>query len=396
MPRVVVISFASVNTPHRKPYDLLSKEPGWEVHLIAPSSMAVGKHGHKPCEPAPAGAGYTLHQLPVSFVSSGRLLWFRGLSRLLWKLRPDAIFAEYDPGSLPVIHAFAASRPWGARVVSFSVENIFRDRFRDAAAYAMSMKPSEAAREALAGVLGVAGTIATSGLACISEQGAALYRDEWRWSRPLAVVPIGTDIDLFKPLDVAGLRRSLGLQASFVIGYFGRLMPEKGVMLLVEALAQSPGRFRLLLDVFRNFLPGSYAALVMNRATDLGVKDRIVCIDVPHVEVPTYMNCCDVVVLPSVTTERWKEQFGRVLPEAMACGVPVIGSDSGNIPAMIGEAGVVVPEASSVAIARAVEALADDPARRDRLRFAGRRRVEQHFSVAVQVQKMKALLADRP
>ncbi len=186
-------------------------------------------------------------------------------------------------------------------------------------------------------------------------------------------------------------RIALGLAGRFVIGYFGRLVPEKGVLLLVEALARLPPSHVLLLDMFANFVPGSFAAEVMARADALGVRSRIVTIDVPHQEVPEYMNCCNVVVLPSRSTDRWKEQFGRVLPEAMACGVPVVGSDSGNIPDMIGDAGLIVPEGNVEAIAAAVQAIAGDEELRSRLRAAGRARVLELLSVAVQVRLLKEL-----
>ena len=108
------------------------------------------------------------------------------------------------------------------------------------------------------------------------------------------------------------------------------------------------------------------------------------------------MNCCDALVLPSLSTPRWKEQFGRVLPEAMACGVPVVGSSSGNIPAMIGDAGIIVPEGDSRAIAAALRSLADDPDLYARLRAAGRKRVEEQLSIDVQVKKLKELFLGAP
>jgi glycosyltransferase involved in cell wall biosynthesis len=78
---------------------------------------------------------------------------------------------------------------------------------------------------------------------------------------------------------------------------------------------------------------------------------------------------------PSLTTPRWKEQFGRMLVEAMACGVPVIGSDSGEIPNVIGDAGLVVPEGDSVALRTAIARLRDDATERQRLAERGRARV---------------------
>lgn len=387
--KVVVVSHASVNEPHRAPYDRLGRVPGVEVHLVAPSHIGLGSAGRKKCDPAPADAAYALHALPPWFQRSGRFTWYRGLSAVLRRVRPDVVFLEQDPGSLAVIgSALAAPR---ARCVAFSVENILRDRWLDARRALWELKPRELARDLSVATLCSLGAVAADGVAAISNEGHLLFRQGLGWSKPLHTVPLGTDVDRFAKRDVSTRRAELGVSDSFVVGYFGRLVPEKGVHLLVEALALLPRDVRLLLDMFTNFEPGSYAESLMERAKVLGVRERIVTFDVPHAAVADYMNLCDVVVLPSLTTERWKEQFGRVLPEAMACEVAVIGSRSGNIPDMIGQAGVVVEEDSPPAIAAAVLELRADPERRRRLGAAGRRRVIERFSIDAQVTQMLSL-----
>src|SRR5260221_14335510 len=72
----------------------------------------------------------------------------------------------------------------------------------------------------------------------------------------------------------------------------------------------------------------------------------------------------DALVLRSLTTPVWKEQFGRVLTEAMACGVPVVGSSSGAIPEVIGEAGLIFPEGDAAALAGCLAKLQQPPALR--------------------------------
>ncbi len=71
-----------------------------------------------------------------------------------------------------------------------------------------------------------------------------------------------------------------------------------------------------------------------------------------------------------------------MLIEAMACRVPVIGSDSGEIPHVIGDAGVLVPEGDETALGVALAALAGDPGRRNLLARQGRARVLAHFTQA--------------
>jgi glycosyltransferase involved in cell wall biosynthesis len=100
----------------------------------------------------------------------------------------------------------------------------------------------------------------------------------------------------------------------------------------------------------------------------------------PSTAMPRIMRGLDVLVGPSLTTARWKEQFGRMLVEAMACGVAVIGSDSGEIPNVIGEAGLVVSEGDAGALRAALSRLRDDPGERRRLGALGRARVLELFT----------------
>jgi glycosyltransferase involved in cell wall biosynthesis len=384
--KVLVVSHASINEPHRAPYDRLARRSGAEVHIAAPNALRVGRDGVKHCDPPSSSAAYVLHPLRPILESSGRFTWYSGLAGLARRLRPDVVFLEQDPGSVAVL-GVALAHPSGKRV-AFSVENILRDRWLDARRAVSNGDAYAALRDSSIALLCWAGARASDAVAAISEEGSRVFREGLGWTKPLAVVPLGTDTERFRPSDARALRMELGLDGAFVVGYFGRLVPEKGVHLLVDALEKLPGRVRLLLDMFTNFQPGSYAAELMSRADRLGVRDRIITFDVPHDRVAEYMNVCDTVVLPSLTTPRWKEQFGRVLPEAMACGVPVVGARSGNIPDMIGDAGLLVDEGSSDDIARAVLELDADPALRHVLGERGRARVIERFSVEAQVDRM--------
>jgi glycosyltransferase involved in cell wall biosynthesis len=95
---------------------------------------------------------------------------------------------------------------------------------------------------------------------------------------------------------------------------------------------------------------------------------------------PKYVNAMDILCAPSQTTPRWREQLGRMLLEAFASGVAVMGSDSGEIPYVIGDAGVVVGEADDAAWARALSELLQCPARRGELGARGRARAHEKFA----------------
>lgn len=387
--KLVILSSASVNEPHRTPYDHLAKNGRWEVHIVAPESISIGSGRRKPCDPRRPDAGYRLHLAPLIGESGGgRFSLFGRLARTLRTIRPDIVFAEQDPASVAVLQAKALAPR--AKCVAFTVENIQHHRWSDAFRALTERRPKAALRDAVVGSLTAVGEATVDGLACISNEGRRIFLDAG-WRKPLEVVPLGTDTTAFCPRDASDVRGRLGLHNRFVVGYFGRLVPEKGVHLLVETLPSLPDDAVLLLDMFANFAPGSYADSLLTRAAELGVRDRIVTVDAPHQDIPMYMAACDTLVLPSLTTPRWKEQFGRVLPEAMSCCVPVIGSGSGNIPDMIGDAGLIVEEGSTAALSRAILRLRADVALRKALGARGRQRVLDLFSVEAQVRTMERL-----
>jgi glycosyltransferase involved in cell wall biosynthesis len=116
-------------------------------------------------------------------------------------------------------------------------------------------------------------------------------------------------------------------------------------------------------------------------AAHLGLRERVAFNSlVPSTEMPDYFARLDGLVLPSRTRPNWKEQFGRVLIEAMACGVPVIGSTCGELPNVIGEAGLVFPEGDADALAARLRDLMNGPGLRETLAAKGRARVLEHYT----------------
>jgi glycosyltransferase involved in cell wall biosynthesis len=184
------------------------------------------------------------------------------------------------------------------------------------------------------------------------------------------VIPqFGVDAERFSPGPAAP-------GPPWVIGYVGRLVEQKGVMTLLEAAGRLACDWRLEL-----IGSGPLRSDLETRAAELGVTDRVVFRDqIPSAEIPTALRGLHALVLPSYTRSFWKEQFGRALVEAMACGIPVIGSDSGEIPRVIGDAGLVTPEGDANALATALSRLFSDADLRQRLARLGRERVLARFT----------------
>ena len=200
-------------------------------------------------------------------------------------------------------------------------------------------------------------------------------------SAPIAVSPLwGIDPQRWEraePEQVAEARRALSIGARhFVVGYAGRFVLQKGLLTLLEAVA------RLGVEVHALLVgAGPLEGELVRRAADLGLSDRLHIVStVPHSELPSYLSAMDALVLPSETTPSWKEQFGHVLIEAMACETPVVGSDSGEIPHVIGKAGLVFREGDASDLARGLQMLVDHPSLRSGLALKGRRRVLAEYT----------------
>ena len=178
--------------------------------------------------------------------------------------------------------------------------------------------------------------------------------------KPMRTIPLGVDLDVFRPDADAGrrVRGELGWREPGppVVGYLGRFVPEKGIELLTRVLDRLPAPSWRALFVGGGPLEGSLRAWA-SRHPD---RARVVT-GVPHDAVPAYLNAMDLLAAPSQTTPRWKEQLGRMLLEAMACGVPIVASDSGEIPYVVTHAAQIVPEADEAAWVAALGAMLENP-----------------------------------
>ncbi|AFY56710.1 glycosyltransferase [Rivularia sp. PCC 7116] len=199
-----------------------------------------------------------------------------------------------------------------------------------------------------------------------NQDGAEILRERG-YEGPIKVMPqLGVDETLFTPKPQPELASKLGIKADdFVVAFVGRFVPEKGIMTLLDALVKIKDKSWKFLLLGRGELKDE----ILQKAADKGIKDRIILVEsVPHNEVADYINLMSTLILPSETTYKfktltsvgWKEQFGHVIIEAMACKVPVIGSDSGEIPHVIGDAGLIFPEGNSEELANRLEQLIDN------------------------------------
>jgi glycosyltransferase involved in cell wall biosynthesis len=194
--------------------------------------------------------------------------------------------------------------------------------------------------------------------------------------KPYRCIGYGVDVDLFRPdLDRRqGVREQLGWDDSVpVIVFLGRLVPGKGLELLTSALDQVRSPWRCLFigaGPLQEFLEG-WARKYPSDVRIVGAR---------HGEVPGYLNAGDILCAPSQTTSTTYEQFGRMIIEGFASGLAVVGSDSGEVPRVIADAGIVVGESDEAGWVSAVERLLRDQALRSELSARGRVRAVKNFA----------------
>jgi glycosyltransferase involved in cell wall biosynthesis len=195
--------------------------------------------------------------------------------------------------------------------------------------------------------------------------------------KPARVLNPGVDTAAFYPDSIARrrLRESLGWNAEDpVVGFLGRLVEEKGIETIVHAFEQSTRPWNLLIVG-----GGALEARIDSLARQWRGRVQLVRA-VRHDEVPTYLSAMDLLCAPSRTRPHWQEQFGRMLIEAMACGVPVLASASGEIPYVVGDAGVLIDENDLEQWTETIDRLLEDGERRTDMARRGLERARTEFS----------------
>jgi glycosyltransferase involved in cell wall biosynthesis len=341
---LLIISHPAVLAVNQLPYAAL-RDHGWDPWLVVPARW---RHDHDADELRPE----VLPELEGR-VRGRRILWPGAVQRhvyasslrtMIEAVRPDVAFIEAEPTSL-------AAAQWGRALsragIPFGVqadENIERSYPWPARALRRRV---EARAAFVAARTPAAASLIAARAAGLAAPLIAHHVPDWR--------PAAGDRD--RP---------------FTVGFAGRLVREKGLDTLADAVAGMPdARLRL---VGNGPLLGELAARPEPIEIITGVR---------HADMPAIYAGLDVLVLPSRTTPSWSEQFGRVLVEALTCGVPVVGSSSGEIPWVVGSTGggLLFPEGDVAALRERLERLRADPQLRARLAETGRRAALERFSV---------------
>ena len=314
--------------------------------------------------------GYEMIESRIILNGNYHLHFYPKLRGIVRSTRPDVFHIDEEPYNLATFHAMRLAQSVQAKTVVFTWQNLYRrypPPFNWMEQYVLNRTDA-----LLVGNSEAAGVWRRKGYSGSVHLIPQFGVDPAIYYRHQRVKKRGK-ISVFKRKNVGPLSRP-----SLVIGYVGRLVEEKGLEILLHAVRQLTGPW--MLQILGD---GPDRRRLEQMAQWLGVAPRVTFDHkMPSSHLPNYFSGLDVLVLPSVSRTNWKEQFGRVLIEAMACDVITVGAQSGAIPEVIGDAGLTFAEGDVQALLTQLQLLLDDVALRETLRQRGRRRVTEHYTQA--------------
>ncbi|MCJ8277664.1 MAG: glycosyltransferase [Bdellovibrionales bacterium] len=341
----------------------LAKDTDYQVTVAAPR-LFKGSLRTIECEPEPEGSKIHLVKLDAYMTQKMHIFSYDHFQlKKLFSKNFDMVHAWEEPyifaGYQVASQAHKSKTPYAFRTAQSLVKKYIYPFSR------FEKKSFSWAKQWIAGGHLVFQTMVDKGLN--SDQGQ--------------VLTLAVDTSQFKPFDdlqKKKVRDQLKLQGP-VIGYLGRLSEEKGCDLFMEALQG-------LKDKPWNFLvmgSGPYKEKIERWAKEQDLQDRVQVRLFAHSEVPKVLPVCDLLICPSQTRPFWKEQFGRMVVEAFASGVPVMASNSGEIPRVVDKAGVILPEADALAWKKAMAEFLDQPESFQKYRELGLERVTRYSAASI-------------
>ena len=359
--RILTISKPYVSRPYRRKLQILAEDPRYAMGLICPEQW-----GNQRFEPAlPEDGKLWIRSLPTYFSSNNHLHLYKQLQRAVEEFAPDILNVEEEDYSMVTWQAFRAARKLGARPMFYAWQNIDKNYpppFSNIEQYVY--------RHAASAMVGSA------------TAGKILQRKGYKG--PFFVVPqIGIDTELFHLEGDVGaqkkrIRADLGLDPDqFTVFFGGRIVAEKGIQTLIKA-AENLGRPDLHVVIIGS---GPYLDELKRLAADAsGINITFI----PYVttsDMPRYIQAADALCLASLTRPNWKEQGPvRIVTESMAAQTVVIVSDSGELPDVVGDSGMIFPEGDAVQLADQLARLMEDRNLVAQLRLRAIQKVTRQYS----------------
>ncbi|BAU11405.1 glycosyl transferase, group 1 family protein [Leptolyngbya sp. NIES-3755] len=366
--KLLIVNHSCTVSVAQQFYAEIERQTGWEITIVVPENWK-DEYGIQREVKRWKDFHGKLISIPVWQSGSIPLHRYRSLFvKLLREFNPDFIYLHQEPYALVTLQVYLANYFTIRKPISFFTwQNIFKRYpipFRQMERWILDhtdvMFPGSYSAE-------------------------AVMREKGYTGRSV-LMPSGIDPTIYYPRS-NNLKPELGAKDHEVlIGYVGRVVEQKGLKTLLTALneiRELPWRLVMVGT-------GEFDAEFDSIAKELNLSDRIQKLGfVPFTETPNYLSAFDLLVLPSETRSNWKEQFGRVIIEAMACGTPVIGSDSGEIPHLIHvtKGGLVFPEGDAIALSQRLSELIQNAELRSNYAETGKQAVLSNYTNSLLAQR---------
>lgn len=336
-------------------YYPLARRDDVDVHLVVPAVWY--QFGRTLIADPSDDPGLTVHVEPIRLPRAGPMSWYLhfypGLRRIIREIDPDVIHLWEEPWSVVALQARVLK---GRAALVMEVDQNILKRLPP---------PFEFIRKQVLGH--------TDHVLSRSPDATAVVRAKG-YTGPVSSIGYGVDLASFHPGVAPMLPKAV--PPEFRIGYVGRIVEEKGLDDALDAMV------RTTLPVSLAIMgEGPYEPQLRARVAELGLADRVSFRGWGKpADVAAFLRSLDAMVLLTRTTKSVREQFGRVIVEAQACGVPVIGSQGGAIPDVVGDGGWIVPERDPAALATLLEMIAADPASLQAHGIAAQSNVKDRFT----------------
>lgn len=199
---------------------------------------------------------------------------------------------------------------------------------------------------------------------CYTGKARKVLIEEGVDGKKITVIPLGVDLTRFYPKKK---NRNI-IEILFV----GRLVPEKGMIQVLETFSYEIKKYEnLTLRIVGN---GPLEREIRRWIDAYGFSKTVSLEQKSYEEIPAVYQNADILIAPSLATKTWEEQYGMVLVEAMASGLPIISTNTGAIPEVVGEAGILCEPNNPLQLQKSIEFLLDDGKRREKIGTIGRSR----------------------
>ena len=333
--KILVVSHTAFRRVGRSVYiELLQK--GYDITIIHPKTLEAADGSIIQSEPKAPDEPPLIALQQTN--RNPRIQTYKGLFKEINKIQPSIIILENDPISFLALQLGIWAKKNNVKFLCLTNDNVSRTLINSykrqgikAVLYSMLLQTVNIITQPLVHHLFV---ISNLGLKEFQELG---------YNGKVSKIPLGFDTKIFyiDEKKRKSKREELGLSTEPVIAYFGRMKFQKGIHILIEALALLKDKpWKFMLDYFEEG-GDNYKKMLLALINKYKLNERIIWVHASHIEVADYMRAADIIVIPSLETKYFVEQYGRVLPEAMACGALTVVSKTGALPELLNQKGWV-------------------------------------------------------